>query len=325
MRAFRFPTAACFACFAVLIVLIASDRSYGQTAVELTSNGDFETGDTSGWDDFPTVGSSFGAIDDPAADVFAGTYSGMVENLAEASNAFVRQSNIGIGVVEPSTEVTISFYAKGSGEAGGVQFAEFFSEGELGVSSSAILGGAPLFLTDTYQFFEFTVTTASDVTNGVTLQMGATTGANIGSTATFFFDEVSVTVLSDAVGVPGDFDGDGDVDGDDVDFYVGNLDQPATGALAQLDLDGDGTVTLADHNTHVMTLVQTSNGATGALLGDVNLDGAVDVLTDAIALVGGLGQTVTSRAQGDLNADGTVDVLGDAFILVGQLGQSNGP
>lgn len=121
----------------------------------------------------------------------------------------------------------------------------------------------------------------------------------------------------------GDFDADGDVDGDDVDFYIGNLNQAAEGAFAQLDLNGDGQVTLADHDLHLTTLVVTSNGVTGALLGDVNLDGTVDVLTDAFALIANLGGSATSHSQGDLNADGIVDVLGDAFLLISQLGQSN--
>ena len=121
----------------------------------------------------------------------------------------------------------------------------------------------------------------------------------------------------------GDFDGDGDVDGDDVDFFIGNLDQPATGELAQLDLDDDGQVTLDDHNFHVSTLVTTSNGVTGALLGDVNLDGSVNVLNDGFALVGNLNQSAISRAEGDLNADGIVNVLGDGFLLVSDLGSSN--
>ncbi len=125
--------------------------------------------------------------------------------------------------------------------------------------------------------------------------------------------------------VLGDFDADGDVDGDDVDFYIGNLDQPAMQDLSQLDLNGDGDVTIADHDSHVTTFVVTSNGVTGALLGDVNLDGPVDVLIDAFALVQNLGLSVTSRSQGDLNADGVVDVLGDAFILIFHLGQSNAP
>ena len=137
----------------------------------------------------------------------------------------------------------------------------------------------------------------------------------------------SYTVSNLSISTPfvpslGDFDADGDVDGDDVDFYIGNLDQAATGEFAQLDLNDDGNVTLADHDFHVTTLVTTSNGVTGALLGDVDLDGTVDVLSDAFALVAGLNQMVTSRSNGDLNADGIVDVLGDAFLLVSDLGQS---
>jgi len=123
--------------------------------------------------------------------------------------------------------------------------------------------------------------------------------------------------------ITGDFDADGDVDGDDVDFYVGNHNRPATDEFAQLDLNGDGEVTIADHNLHVTTLAMTSNGVTGALLGDVNLDGMVDVLSDAFALISGLGNSSTSRSQGDLDANGTVDVLGDAFLLISELGFSN--
>ena len=60
-----------------------------------------------------------------------------------------------------------------------------------------------------------------------------------------------------------------------------------------------------------------------AIPGDANLDGQVDVLVDAFALVGNLGTTVGATfAQGDFDGDGDVDVLGDAFILVGNLGRS---
>ena len=60
-----------------------------------------------------------------------------------------------------------------------------------------------------------------------------------------------------------------------------------------------------------------------ALPGDANLDGQVDVLDDAFALVGNLGTTGGATwAQGDFNGDGNVNVLGDAFFLVGNLGQS---
>lgn len=60
-----------------------------------------------------------------------------------------------------------------------------------------------------------------------------------------------------------------------------------------------------------------------ALPGDANLDGQVNVLQDAFALVGNLGTTGGATwAQGDFNGDGNVNVLGDAFILVGRLGHS---
>ena len=81
-------------------------------------------------------------------------------------------------------------------------------------------------------------------------------------------------------------------------------------------------VTLDDHDIHVTTLVETSNGQTGAIIGDINLDGTVNVLGDAFALVGSLDGS-GGYADGDLNADQTVNVLGDAFILIGNLGSSN--
>ena len=58
-------------------------------------------------------------------------------------------------------------------------------------------------------------------------------------------------------------------------------------------------------------------------LGDLNLDGTVDVLGDAFILIGSLGSSVLSYAQGDIDLNGTVDVLGDAFILIGNLGRTN--
>jgi hypothetical protein len=122
----------------------------------------------------------------------------------------------------------------------------------------------------------------------------------------------------------GDFDGDGDVDLADLDQYNQNLGQPATGELAALDLNGDGTVGADDFQQHYSTLVETSNGGKGTALGDVNLDGVVNVLGDAFALVGNLNNPATSWSQGDLNADGAVNVLGDAFGLVGNLGANNG-
>ena len=119
-----------------------------------------------------------------------------------------------------------------------------------------------------------------------------------------------------------DFNNDGQVNVADIDFYSGNLDRPATGSLAQLDLDGNGTVTLADHDRLITQCVQTSAGV-GSVVGDINFDGTVDILGDAFILVGNLNRSgSTSYGLGDLNADGQIDVLGDAFRFIGNLGRS---
>jgi hypothetical protein len=125
--------------------------------------------------------------------------------------------------------------------------------------------------------------------------------------------------------VIGDFDDDNDVDVDDIHFYRGNIGSTADGELAQANFDGDGQITAEDLRIHVETYVQTSNGQSGTFLGDLDLDGTVNVLGDAFTLVGSLGSTVVSYSQGDINLDGAVNVLGDAFVLVGNLGRTNEP
>ena len=151
--------------------------------------------------------------------------------------------------------------------------------------------------------------------------------------------------LNPVPGPLGDFDADGDVDLEDLDDYINQFDDPeeatlaagalAEGPLAALDLDGNGTVETADFMQHYTTLVETSNGQVGTFVGDINLDGTVDILGDAFSLVNNLGRPATilvdgeeeanefSWGLGDLNADRVINVLGDAFLLVGSLGRSN--
>ena len=181
--------------FSASLLCVAIFFAFSRTAsADFTINGNFETGNTSGWTSFPSGNSTFAAINSPLSDVFAGAFSGKLENLATGSAAVIKQANLGVGVVLPFQQITISFWAKGSGAAGGVQFAEFFSEiSGGGTSSSAILGGGPLALTDTYTLYQFTTTTGSNVTGGVTLQFNAATGANVGSRSTIFVDNVSVS------------------------------------------------------------------------------------------------------------------------------------
>ena len=182
------------AVFCLLALFVAGSNLDAQ---ELTTNGDFEAGDTSGWTEFATASSTFGVT----SDAFEGSFAGELFNDASASALVVKQANIGIGTVFTGQEISISFRAKGEGEAGGVSFAEFFSEiSGGGVSGSEILGGAPLGLTNDWQEFTFNTTAGSDVSGGVTLQFTATTGAATGSQQRLFIDNVSVVA---AVPEPG--------------------------------------------------------------------------------------------------------------------------
>jgi hypothetical protein len=168
------------------------------------------------------------------------------------------------------------------------------------------------------------------ITDGVLQQSVFTPLISTGTR--FVLTELDLAILRDigftgAVVPPrpplaGDFDDDGDIDLADLDRYNNNLGSPATGSLAALDLNGNGTVDPSDFETHYTTLVRTSNGVAGTVLGDINLDGIVNVLGDAFVMVANLGNESNSWGQGDLNADGVVNVLGDAFLLVGNLGAS---
>ena len=152
---------------------------------------------------------------------------------------------------------------------------------------------------------------------------GGATPATVGG------QNVSVTVTGFMTPeVLGDFDGDGDVDCDDLDGYIGNIGASVdgvTGGLANLDFDGDGMITMGDAISTTMELVETSNGVTGTFIGDLDCNGTVDVLGDAFILVGGLNGPATMYSEGDLDFSGNVNVLGDAFILVGNLGSTNEP
>jgi MYXO-CTERM domain-containing protein len=161
-------------------------------AAELTTNGGFELGDTSGWLSFPTAGSTFNISTDTAGSLFAAE----VFNNTSTSAAVVKQANIGVGIVNPGDMILITFAAKGSFANGGVAFAELFSEkAGGGVSNSWLLGNAPLALTDSYKTFNFLVAAGTDVSGGITLQFASVAGADAGSVAVLFIDNVSVTVV----------------------------------------------------------------------------------------------------------------------------------
>lgn len=164
--------------------------------VDISVNGGFETGTFDGWSLFPSGDDQF-TIVSPGSE---GDYAARILNDVSTSAALMKNANVGIDIVEPGTEVSIAFDARGSLAAGAVAFAEFFSELEGGgVSSSVILGGGPLPLDAdpaVWTPFAFTTTTGPDVSGGVTLQLTATTGADPASVADVYYDNVSIIVES---------------------------------------------------------------------------------------------------------------------------------
>ena len=188
------------------------------------------------------------------------------------------------------------------------------------------LDGVPITDLGTTEINDRNVTLAGVLADGsaFSFELDTTVPALLeGGSGDFFSSAGSVSVT--LVASLGDFDGNGFVDCDDLDGYIGNLETAVVAGSpeAALDFNGDGMLTLADANSTITDLVVTPNGITGTFLGDFNCDGAVDVLNDAFALVNNLGGTVTSYAQGDASFDGAVDVLNDAFTLINNLGSTN--
>ena len=101
-----------------------------------------------------------------------------------------------------------------------------------------------------------------------------------------------------------DFDGDGDVDGDDVDALVGEI-VAGTNDWA-FDLSADGAVNNADLSQWLVD-VATANGFAAPLLpGDANLDGSVDS-ADLNSLALSWHQEIALWSAGDFTADGVVN------------------
>ncbi|MDB4293023.1 carbohydrate binding domain-containing protein [Maribacter sp.] len=166
------------------------------TGQEFTTNGDLETGDTSGWTLFTdAVGASFTAS---SAQASGGTFSGNLVADFEAGNggavdAVIKQANLGIGTVTPNTDYVVSFDLRGSSGEGGDFFVEFFSELPTeGVSKAEIITGGPITPTPSWTSYSFTVTTGPDVGGGITLQLKSSCGPVAGCVVDAFIDNVSV-------------------------------------------------------------------------------------------------------------------------------------
>jgi hypothetical protein len=134
------------------------------------------------------------------------------------------------------------------------------------------------------------------------------------------YDNVYTIMTGPGVGgVLGDFDGDGDIDADDVDDLCANM----GGDVATYDMDGDGDVDEDDMTFHVENHLEYDTDGDGVVdgqgtfRGDFNTDGQVNG-TDLSIMSGGFG-TTTGFAGGNANCDTTVNGT-DLSILSGVFG-----
>ena len=240
---------------------------------------------------------------------YSGIEQGMTvepgDQLVATAEAFVA-SNDSIGGTGNGAQLKIDYYRKQHGEFGSADFIE----------SDWVSLATGLTANDQWLTRELTSTVPQ---GAVEARLAIVFVQEDNAGGAVFVDNIQFGLEAEEPALLGDFDIDGDIDVDDINFYTNNLGQPAAFNIA-MDLNNDGSITLADHDLHVTTLVQ-ANGSSGTAIGDINLDGVVDVLGDAFIMISNLGSLSTGYGDGDLDANGLVDVLGDAFRMISNLGQ----
>ncbi len=166
-------------------------------AGELAINCDFETGDFGGWETFPGGGIQVITTDNPSSGTYAANLNVPVRTQTDpAVDNLIKNANLGAGNLTPGASVTVSFDMRGSlSGAGGVVFAEFFSELSGGGTSKAeIFTGGPLTPDTAWVNYTFTTTLGPDVSGGVTLQLKTSCGPVEGCGVDAYFDNVSIVV-----------------------------------------------------------------------------------------------------------------------------------
>lgn len=194
---------------AVAMALSLSAGAVQAAIVDLAAanNGNFETGDLTGWLSFPTNGTTtVGAPNSPLG--AAGSYSATLSADASTGASFpaIKLERLGEGFLTGGAAVTISYDAfsplqtvniNDGTQVGKVVFiAEFFTErtGDNGAVNE-ILQGAPNFLGEGWVHYEFNTFLAADAGGGLSLLFKADCGAN----PTCRFDAVidNVSIITD--------------------------------------------------------------------------------------------------------------------------------
>jgi len=180
------------------MVLALSAGAAQAAIIDIAVNGDFETGDFTGWSQFP------GSLGAAGQTIVAGN-PGSAANLNEPNPAanILKQANLLAGSWLGGETVDIQFDLKGSAGAGGVFFVEFFNElsgGGVGPGSGILSVIANP--TADWTTYNFATTVDASATGGITLQFNSTCGADANCFADFSIDNVSINADVSAVPVP---------------------------------------------------------------------------------------------------------------------------
>jgi hypothetical protein len=167
--------------------------------VELAVNGGFETGDFSGWTQFPGSGTQTISTVNPSS----GTYSGNISVAAAPINTVLKQANLAAGLLMPGQSVDITFDVRGTLLDGGVLFMENFSElSGGGVSNNDLRVIGVNADSNIWTSYAINTVLGPDVSGGYTLQFAAVCGAATSCLADVFLDNISITADVNAVPVP---------------------------------------------------------------------------------------------------------------------------
>lgn len=157
----------------------------------LATNGNFETGDATGWMLFQNGGTA--ALDNTTNN--GGAWSGKLATGGPSNPAF-KQERIGAGTVQSGDVVQIKFDHKGTVVQPGAVFnVLLFGEGASGASFTHVFNPAPIPGTNWTTFTgTFTIGASTDVSEGISFLIEAVCGGDAGCSVSANIDNVSVTL-----------------------------------------------------------------------------------------------------------------------------------
>ena len=166
----------------------------GGAGGELAVNGDFETGDFTGWQVFLNSGTQSISSDTPDASSSSAALSGNTA-VGLAGTTEIKQANLEAGALALGDVLNIQFDVKGTFGPGGqlnvLSFTEFGGGGANLSNNTTIVGGV-----DTWTHFDYNVTLdGPDASGGYSLAFNPVCGAVVGCFADVLIDNVSIVVV----------------------------------------------------------------------------------------------------------------------------------